>query len=404
MKYVLVIPDGCADTPQEHLNGQTPLETAHIPHMDRIAQLGCVGRANNVPRSLPAGSDVATISLLGFDPLQHYTGRAPLEAAAMGHHLDASDWAIRCNLVHVVKEHMIDFTAGHITNSEAETLLHHLQTTITQPELRFYPGVSYRNLLIFSPGRNTSLFNADTFSTPPHDITDQLITPHLPSGSGSELLKDLMKHSVDEFAPHPTNLLRIENNQMPATMVWLWGLGKRPDLPTFYDRFGVNACMITGVDLLRGLALLLGWTILDVPGATGYLDTDYAAKGREAVRAIEDFDFVTVHIEATDEASHEGNAAIKIEALEQIDFHIVGPLLKHLEKQDAYRMLVSPDHPTLLQTKTHSHGDVPFALAGTGIKPDSYLCYNENNAARSAVAFPQGHELMPYFLGRGNIP
>lgn len=404
MKYVLVIPDGCADTPQDDLNGQTPLETANIPNMDRIAKLGCVGRANNVPPSLPAGSDVATISLLGFDPLQHYTGRAPLEAAAMGHHLDANDWAIRCNLVHVVKEHMIDFTAGHITTSEAETLLHHLQTTITQPELRFYPGVSYRNLLIFSPGRNTSLFGAETFSTPPHDITDQLITPHLPSGPGSELLKDLMKHSVEQFAPHPTNLSRIENNKMPATMVWLWGQGKRPDLPTFYDRFGVKACMITGVDLLRGLALLLGWTVLNVPGATGYLDTDYAAKGREAIRAIEDFDFVTVHIEATDEASHEGNAATKIEALEQIDFHIVGPLLEHLEKQDAFRMLVSPDHPTLLQTKTHSHGDVPFAIAGTGIKPDSYLLYNEHTAAASPVAFPQGHELMPYFLARKNIP
>jgi 2,3-bisphosphoglycerate-independent phosphoglycerate mutase len=401
MKYVIVIPDGCADEPQASLGDRTPLQAARVPHMDAIAAAGVVGRANHVPASLPAGSDVANLSLFGYDPLVHFTGRAPLEAAAQGIPLAVDDWAIRCNLVTVEDQTMRDFTAGHVSTEEARGLLATMQETIGDEALEFVPGVSYRNLLIYRGRGRPAPFSRDTRATPPHDLTDKSVLDDYPRGPGSDLLVQWMNASVPVFAEHTINASRRRQGRAAATNIWLWGLGKAPSLPSFAETYGVRrGAMITAVDLLRGLAALIGWRRIEVPGATGYLDTDYAAKGRYAIAALADADLVCVHVEATDEASHEGNAAAKIQALEQIDRHIVGPLSAALAEQGAYRILVTPDHPTPLRTKTHSHGFVPFAMAGAGVAADAARTYDEAAAGASSLAFPAGWRLMRHFLGR----
>ena len=399
MKYALVIPDGCADEPQQTLDGRTPLEAAATAAMDAIAAAGAVGRANHVPPHLPPGSDVANLSLLGYDPNQYFTGRAPLEAAAQGIQLGPTDCAIRCNLVTIEDQVMRDFTADHISTEEAAQLLAALQTRLADDRLEFVPGVSYRNLLLYR-GRGSAVpFTADTRTTPPHDLTDQPVRHDYPRGPGSDLLNHLMSESVAIFAQHPVNQQRRQAGRLPATNVWLWGHGPAPSVQPFAEVYGRTGAMITAVDLLRGLAALLGWKRIDVPGATGYLDTDYAAKGRAAVAALAEHDLVCVHIEAPDEASHEGNAQAKIKALEEIDRHIVAPLHQALAARGEHRILVTPDHPTPLRTKTHSHGAVPFAIAGTGIEPDAFGAYGETNAAESKLSFPDGWKLMRFFLG-----
>ena len=399
MKYALVIPDGCADEPQDSLGGKTPLQAASIAAMDAVATQGVVGRANHVPADLPAGSDVANLSLLGYDPHAYFTGRAPLEAAAQGIQLGPNDCAIRCNLVTVENQTMRDFTADHISTEEATQLLATLQAELGNEKLEFIPGVSYRNLLVWRGGKATPPFTADTRATPPHDLTDKSVIDDYPRGPGSDLLNQLMGDSVAVFATHPVNLKRQQQGRLPATNIWLWGQGRTPAVPPFAQVYGKQGAMITAVDLLRGLAALIGWRRIEVPGATGYLDTDYAAKGRAAIAALKDTDFICVHVEATDEASHEGNAAAKIKALEEIDRHIVGPLHQALAAQGEYRLMISPDHPTPLRTKTHSHGAVPFAIAGSGIVPDKFRTYDEHSAAASELAFDEGWKLMRYFLG-----
>lgn len=398
MKYAIVIPDGCADEPQASLGGKTPLQAARTPAMDAIAAAGVVGRANNVPASLPAGSDVANLSLLGYDPLQNFTGRAPLEAAAQGLELGPNDWAIRCNLVTVERQTMRDFTAGHISTEEAAQLLAACQERLGGDQLRFVPGVSYRNLLLYQPGADQAPFSVDTRATPPHDLTDKSVLDDYPRGPGSDLLNQLMSDSEPLFADHAVNRARVAAGKLPATNIWLWGQGRRPALRPFAELHGIRGAMITAVDLLRGLAALLGWKRIEVPGATGYLDTDYAAKGRYAIDALADTDLICVHVEATDEASHEGRGEAKIEALEQIDRHIVGPLHAALQQHGEYRILVSPDHPTPLQTKTHSHGFVPLAIHGTGVTPDAAQAYDEATAGTSTLAFAEGWRLMDFFL------
>ena len=399
MKYVLVIPDGCADEPQASLGGRTPLQAAHTPQMDTVARLGVVGRADNVPASLPSGSDVATMSLFGYDPLKYHTGRAPLEAAAQGIELGTDDWAVRCNLVTIDHGVMTSFTAGQVPNELARRLIGVMQAECGSETMQFYPGVSYRNLLLVRPQGQPAPFSRETRTVPPHDLTDQAVTPHLPAGPGSGLLRGLMERSQELFIASEENQARRSRGELPASQVWLWGEGRRPALDSFQSRFGKTGAMITAVDLLRGLAAILGWKNIAVPGATGYLDTDYAAKGAYAIRALDDVDFVVVHVEATDEASHEGHADAKVQALEDIDRHIVGPLLAHLQTRGDYRILVSPDHPTFLRTKTHSYGDVPFAACGDGIVPDVATTYDEQSAAASPLAFPRGCDLMPWFLG-----
>ena len=398
MKYAIVIPDGCADEPQESLGGKTPLEAARLPAMDAVAAAGVVGRANHTPQCLAPGSDVANLSLLGYNPLEHFTGRAPLEAAAQGIELGPHDWAARCNLVTIENQIMRDFTAGHISSQEAAALMRAAQEKLGSEGVQFYPGVSYRNLVVFRAQEVPAPFSPDTRTTPPHDLTDKSVREDYPRGPGSDVLSQLMSDSAAVFSNHPVNTARRQRGEPPATNVWLWGLGRAPKLSPFAERYGKQGAMITAVDLLRGLATLLGWRRIDVPGATGYTDTDYAAKGRYAVEALAEVDLVCVHVEAPDEASHEGDAPAKVQALEQIDRHIVGPLYEALKAAGEHRILVTPDHPTPLRTKTHSHGDVPFALAGAGVAPDAAARYDDPTAARSELVFDEGWKLMGYFL------
>lgn len=294
---------------------------------------------------------------------------------------------------------MRDFTAGHISTGEATELLRSAQEVLTIPGLQFFPGVSYRNLLVVRGEQLPVPFSRDTRSTPPHDLTDKPILDDYPRGPGCDLLCDLMQRSQALFSDHPVNRRRLEQNLLPASHVWLWGLGKAPQLPLFRELHQLQGVMITAVDLLRGLGALIGWPRIHVPGATGYLDTDYAAKGRAGVEALKHHDLVCVHVEAPDEASHEGKADEKVKALERIDEHIVGPLLEALPAYGDWRLLVSPDHRTPLRTRAHAHGEVPFALAGTGIASQGQASYDEATAATSATAFAKGHDLMRYFLG-----
>jgi 2,3-bisphosphoglycerate-independent phosphoglycerate mutase len=408
MKYAIVIPDGCADEPQESLGGKTPLQAARKPNMDRIAQKGFVGRSNNVPASLTPASDVATLSLFGYDPLKVYTGRAPLETAAMGIALGPNDWAIRCNLVNVENEEMRDFTAGHITSEEGGPLIQAIGQRLggsiladlvegLKGRLEFYPGVSYRNILVYRAD-DKAPFTADTKTQPPHDIPDRPIAGYLPQGPGSQLLQKLMTLSRDVLRDHPVNVARMQAEKRPATQIWLWGQGHAPVIQPFAEVYGKQGAIISAVDLVRGVGVLLGWKRIDVPGITGYLDTDYAAKGRYGVAALEDHDLVCVHVEAPDEASHEGKVDAKVKALEEIDRHIVGPLLEALPSYGNWRILVSPDHRTPLRTRAHAHGPVPFAIAGTGISSAGQTGYDEEVAASAAKGYDPGHQLMSDFL------
>jgi len=262
----------------------------------------------------------------------------------------------------------------------------------------FIPGVSYRNLLLWRSAGEDGPFSMDLRATPPHDLTDKSVLDDFPRGPGSELLAELMTASARLFEDHPVNRKRIAAGKLPATHVWLWGVGQAPDLQPFAERYGPHGAMITAVDLLRGLASLVGWQRIEVTGATGYTDTDYVAKGRAAIAALTDVDLICVHVEAPDEASHEGDCAAKVKAIEAIDRHIVGPLAAALQTHGAWRMMVSPDHPTFLGTKTHAHGNVPVAMAGTRIEPDEFTIYDDIQAAKSSLAFEEGWHAMRWFM------
>lgn len=399
MKYALIIPDGMADEPQAALDGRTPLQAAAVPHMDEVARLGRVGQTDNVPQSMPSGSDVGTMSLFGYDPLAFHTGRAPLEAAAQGIELGPDDWAIRCNLVTVVDGLMKSFTAEQIPSDLGAHLIGLMQKACCgDTHWKFHAGVSYRNLLVYRSRDGKAPFADDTHSIPPHDITDQPVAEHLPMGSGACDLRALMERSVELFAGDEWNTRRAAELGHSATQIWLWGQGRRPALEPFAEKFGVEGAVITAVDLLRGIGRLIGWEVVEVPGATGYIDTDYAAKGRAAIETLESMDFVVVHVEATDEASHEGDLEAKIAAVQRIDTDIVAPVHEWLKAQGDYRLLVCPDHPTFLRTRTHSHGYVPFALCGAGVDPDGATAYDEVSAAATGDVIDAGHRLMGRFI------
>ena len=407
MKYFVLIPDGAADEPQESLGGKSPLEYASIPSLDKLAMQGKVGLTNHVPDAFNPGSEVACMSLMGYDPLKYFTGRAPLEAAAKGISLGPEDWAIRCNLV-TIEDHgdgpvMVDFTADHITTDESIRLLEAAQRGLTHdfPELsewEFVPGVSYRNLLLFrtKDGAVCELGD-DLRTTAPHDRVEQHISDAFPRGTGSRLLTEIMGHSEVWLKDHPVNAARRDKGLGIATHVWLWGAGQRPAFESFKDLHGVQGTMITGVDLLRGLAELAGWRCREVEGATGYLDTDYAAKGQAAIEELDTTDLVCVHVEAPDEAGHEGNASAKVKALEEIDEKIVAPVTEYLEQRasdgEPYRVLVCPDHPTFCSTRMHSRGLVPFIIAGSGVKGVSADSYDEK-AAAAGPTLTQGSALI----------
>jgi 2,3-bisphosphoglycerate-independent phosphoglycerate mutase len=410
VKFVVIIPDGAADMPQASLGGRTPFQAARTPAMDALAARGIVGLTNHVPESLPPGSEVACMSLMGYDPLACFTGRAPLEAAAQGITLGPDDWAVRCNLVTIADGPsgpvMEDFTAGHVTTEEATALLAAAQAGLARdfPSLTgwdFKPGVSYRNLLLYRGTRSAAPpLGADLRATPPHDLMDKPVVDAFPRGTGSRLLTEIMSASAGWLAGHPVNVARVKAGKRPATHVWLWGVGRTPAMRPFEQVYGRSGTMITAVDLLRGLAALAGWKRREVPGATGYLDTDYAAKGLHAIDELSKTDLVCVHVEAPDEASHQGDAAEKVKAIEEIDAKIVAPIAAHLATVGDHRILVCPDHPTFISTKTHSRGSVPFVMAGAGIAMTGAKSYDEVSAAASGVVVEPGWRLMGRFLGK----
>lgn len=397
-KHVIVIPDGASDEPTEALGGRTALQSARIPNMDKVARAGVLGRSRNVPdRFLPA-SDVATLSLCGYDPEAYYTGRAPLEAAAMGIALGPDDWAVRCNLMTILDGKMTDFTAGHVTSEEGAELIAALAKELGTPEIEFRPGVSYRNLMIIRGTPGNPRFGDDTLTTPPHDVPDRPAADYLPKGAGSEFLRELMAKGKAIVEGHPVNKARVERGKRPTNAIWLWGQGRAPSLPKFADIRGKRGAIISAVDLVRGVGALAGWTRIDVPGATGYLDTDYAAKGKYAIEALDQYDLVCVHVEAPDEASHEGRADAKVEALERIDELIVGPILEALGKYERHRILITPDHSTLLRTRAHDRAPVCWAMAGTELEA-SGAPYDEVSAEGAGGPFlEQGFRLMDRFL------
>lgn len=397
MKYAIVIPDGAADRPIDELDGRTPLEAANKPNIDALAAAGKCGTVHNVPQGLPCGSDVAILSVLGYDPTQYYTGRAPLEAAAQGVEIADDEWVFRCNFVTIIDGIMVDHSAGHISTREAAALIDELNALLDEAPVHFYPGVSYRHLMTFA-------VDCDVTTTPPHDILGDKADAHLPSGRGSDALRDIIDAGRNLLVDHEVNTVRRDLAENPATGIWLWGEGTMPQLPSFAERHGIEGAAITAVDLVRGLARLIGWRTIEVEGATGYVDTNYAGKGAAAVEALEDVDLVFVHVEAPDEAGHNANAADKVRAIEQIDQHIVGPLSERLRREASrgentgWRMLVLPDHPTPCSIRTHTSDAVPFVLAGERVERVVSGSFCEQTAAAADLHIDRGCELMEYFL------
>jgi 2,3-bisphosphoglycerate-independent phosphoglycerate mutase len=412
VKYLIIIPDGAADFPLEQLDDKTPFEAAYMPNLARLAAIGRVGAAYTTPEAFEPGSDVCSMSLLGYDPTKFHTGRAPLEAAALGLQPAPTDWIFRLNLITTGQPGsdrdglMLDHSAGAITNSEARALVaalvDHWQATLPAlvRGMTLTPGVSYRNILIDASGRSYN--NVKT--TPPHAVPGEPWSKHLPSGGPeAETLRRLMLSSAEFLPTHEINLARIEQGLRPATMAWLWGQGVKPSVPQFKERFGLRGGMITSVDLLAGIAAYIGWDRIDVPGLTSYHDTDYAAQGRETIRAINAYDVVCTHIEAPDEASHQADWKTKVASLESIDREIIGPAIDAMENSygDGWRILIMPDHYTLCSTRKHDATPVPFLIAGTQVHAAVQRPFTEEAADESDLQIDPGHDLMEYFLRNG---
>ncbi len=392
MKYAIIIPDGAADEPIAELGGKTPLAAADIPNIDSIAAEGKLGEVCNVPAGMHPGSDVAIMSVLGYSPKKFYTGRAPLEAAAQGLQIAPDQWVFRCNLVTIIDGVMQDHSSGHISTEEAGALIDELNRILSGPKIRFHRGVSYRHLMTYNG-------QVDMKTTPPHDIIGKEATDYLPTGQGAELLRTLIERSREILADHEVNTVRRDLDENPATSIWLWGQGQMPQLPPFIERHHVRGAAITAVDLVRGLAKLIGWDTIEVPGATGYIDTNFAGKGAAAVEALDEYDLVFVHVEAPDEAGHGADPHAKVKAIEQIDRHIVAPVLARLRKEgDDWRILVLPDHPTPCALRTHTADFVPFAIAGKRIEKVLQLPFTEADAERSDLRIDHGWELMEFLL------
>lgn len=433
MKYAVIIPDGGADQPIDELGGKTPFEAARTPHLDRLAKAGRIGCATTTPPDFLAGSDVCSMCLFGYDPARYHTGRAPLEAAALGIPLGSDDWIFRVNLV-TVGTHgpdeglMLDHSAGAIPNAEARTIVADLERHWRAElgplaeGLELTPGVSYRNILVDRAAARHGRDYQGLITCPPHEIPRRPwreLAPK-PSGkdprlqAGAELLGRLME-SARRFLPgHPVNLSRVAAGKRPANMVWIWGQGTRPAMPTFEDRFGLRGAMTTAVDLLAGIAALIGWSKLDVPGVSSYHDNDYAGQGLATVRALDEFDIVCCHVESPDEASHQGDWKTKVAAIEAIDEHVVGPIAAKLQsfgdlRYDArtgrndggWRLLVIPDHYTLVSTRVHDATPVPFLLAGSNIRSAVERTFSEREALESDLRVNPGSDLMEYFLRSG---
>jgi 2,3-bisphosphoglycerate-independent phosphoglycerate mutase len=397
MKYAILLGDGMSDWPVPELGNQTPLQAAHTPHMDRLARHGKTGQAWTIPEGMSTGSDVAALTILGYDTRNLYTGRSPLEAASIGIQLQPTDVALRCNLVVLGEADgqrtMADFSGGHITTEEARQLIDTLNAELGSEAFRFYPGVSYRHCLVWREGELGMKL------TPPHDITGRAIAEYLPSGDGATQLQRLMEASQAIFREHPVNRHRREQGEAAITSIWLWGAGKRPEIPSFRAKYGLTGAVISAVDLHKGLAIYAGLDAISVPGATGWLDTNYAGKVDYALKALRSKDFVFLHVEAPDEAGHQGDVKAKVQAIEDFDAQVVGPMLEGLRKDfEAFRVLLLPDHPTPLALKTHVREPVPIALYGHGVEPDAGQTFDESVRERGSLDVQHGTELMRLLL------
>jgi len=391
-KYAIIVPDGAADEPLEQFGNKTVLEAAETPNTDKISTQGRQGLVRTVPVDMEPGSDVAQMSLLGYDPLRYYTGRAPIEAVARNIELSEDDWVFRCNLITIADGKMADHSAGHISTEEASKLIKELNDCLGNDRIRFYPGISYRHLLVFKG------LDFDVQTYPPHDNIGKATEKILPRGKGAEMLIDLMARSQQLFTNHDINKVRKDLGENQVSSIWLWGQGRKAQMESFQKRFGIKGVAITAVDLVRGLSMLIGFDLIDVPGATGFVDTNYQGKATAAIEALDKYDLVFVHIEAPDEASHNGSAEMKKKAVEQIDKYIVGPVLEALQNYESWRILVMPDHPTPVRSCAHSPEPVPFAMAGRDISGILHTTFSEPNAAKSGFRIDNGFELMEYFL------
>ena len=398
MKSILILADGMADEPLPELNGKTPVEFAHTPNMDAIAREGACGTFLSLPEGYPTSSDVANMSILGYDPAIYYSGRGPLEALSQGIKMADSDIAWRCNLIQVNKEILVDYSAGHIENEEAHRLITDLGKAVNSPEYTLYPGVSFRNILIL----HGEEFSANVIYEKPDDSQgkawpDLLLKPGDDSKEAlktAEILNELMRKSQSYLANHPLNQSRAS----PANMIWLWSPGKKPQLPPFREKYGGSrGAIISAVDVIFGLGISAGMDVIHVPGATGFIDTNYEGKADAAVKAIEDFDFVYLHIEAPDECSHMGNLELKIKAIEDIDKRVIGRIMEKLKNREiCYAVL--PDHPVPIRLRYHTRDPVPFAVWGPHIKQDNCLKYSEVIAREGKLGPLKGDELMKLIL------
>ncbi len=388
MKYVMLIGDGMGDYAYDELGGQTVLEHARTPHLDRLAQTSIVGLVETIPKGFPPGSDVGNLTLLGYDPQRYYTGRAPLEAASLGVTLGERDLAIRCNLVTLGENFSVmkDYSAGHIKTEEARRLIAKIQRALGGNGLEFHAGVSYRHLLIW---RDAPLDPKELRLTPPHEIPDQPIEKYRPQGQGSDLLWDLMRRSFAVLA-HPT-----------ANAIWLWGAGRRPQMPTLPERYGVSGSVISAVDLIKGLGVYAGLKVLNVPGATGYLDTNYAGKVQYALDSLQERDFVYLHIEAPDECGHQGRLDLKLRAIEDFDAKVVGPLIVGLkERFESFALVVTTDHYTPVRERVHRAAPVPFLLyRSQSAQSNGASEFHERAAQATKLQIAPGHRLLELFLG-----
>lgn len=407
MKYVVLQGDGMADWPVAELGNKTPLEYARTPHMDRIASQGILGLTHTIPEGFPSGSDVGTMSLLGYNPRRYHTGRSPIEAASMGVELGPEDIAFRCNLVTLGvgdngQEIMADFAADHITSEEAAELIRTIHAELGGREVEFHPGVSYRHLMVWHGGKEKMC------TTPPHDITGQPTAGCFPEGDGAERLQTLMAQSREILAHHPVNKKRQESGHKPATSIWLWGQGRRPAVPTIQQQFGLEGSVISAVDLVRGIGVLAGLDVINVPGATGFLDTNYLGKGQYGLASLRRKDFLFLHVEATDEAGHMGDADKKVQALQDFDEKVVGTILQGLQEFPEWRVLLMPDHATPVAIKTHSPDPVPFAiLSSEDVKKEQnqLVTYNERCAKATGLVVSEAWTIMERFIrGAALVP
>jgi 2,3-bisphosphoglycerate-independent phosphoglycerate mutase len=394
MKYGVLIIDGAAGLPLKERGGRTCLELARTPHLDGLAGAGYLGLARTVPPGMEPSSACAGMSVLGYDPRIYYKGRAAIEARSLGIPIGPDEVVFRCNLVTVADGNMADYSGGHIATAEAVEIIKTLNEALGGEDVVFYPGVSYRHILKLK-GHAATLQAA---CTPPHDIPGREIEKYLPRGEGSQFLRDLMARSQDALRGHQINLARQKRGDKPVTHIWLfWGCGRVPEMPPFSEEYGLKAALTSGVDLLKGLALMAGMEVLDIKGVSDGPDSDHAAQAEGALAALARNELVVIHIEAPDEAAHGGDAAAKIAAIERIDAEVVSRLRDY---PGDLRLLIMPDHPTPIEKRTHTDDPVPFLIWGKGVSPNGPRRFTEAEAAKTGVIIEEGYKIMGRFLGK----